>query len=80
MTARDELKRLAECLTDEQADHLLAEAVELFGLAPFCCPSCTERRMDSLQWGEQDEVTCLTCQTTFDPEGGWCCNTRDHRG
>jgi uncharacterized metal-binding protein (TIGR02443 family) len=35
------------------------------------CPSCGERNLDLLVWGEDDEhVTCHTCGFTWNPNRG----------
>ena len=31
------------------------------------CPTCGERNMDNLIWIDDDEVTCQTCKTIYQP-------------
>ena len=76
ISAKDHLRHLIDCLTDEEAEKLLdaADNLALLGNADLAhkscsCPSCGERRFDFLQWTEEETVVCQSCQTVFDPNG-----------
>jgi hypothetical protein len=76
ISAKDHLRHLIDCLSDEEAETLLdaAERLGLLGnadLAPesCSCPSCGERRLDKLEWTEDDCLLCASCGTTYDPNG-----------
>ncbi len=76
ISAKDHLRHLIDCLSEEEAERLLgaAERLGLLGnleLAPesAACPSCGERRLDKLQWTEDDCLVCSSCGTTYDPNG-----------
>ena len=76
ISAKDHLRHLIDCLTDEEAEGLLdaADNLGLLGTAALAakscsCPSCGERRFDSLHWTEDDCIACATCGTTYDPNG-----------
>jgi hypothetical protein len=76
ISVKDHLRHLIDCLSDEEAEVLLdaAENLGLLGnadLAPESgsCPSCGERRLDSLEWTEDDCLVCSSCGTTYDPNG-----------
>jgi len=68
-TAKDQLRHLAAYLDEPQAEQLLAAAAQLGLLAPLPCPSCGEFNFDRLEWTDEDLLVCLTCATTFDPNG-----------
>jgi hypothetical protein len=74
ISAKDHLRHLIDCLTDQEADQLLdaADQLSLLGHADLAntscsCPSCGERRFDFLQWTEEDYVVCSSCGTCYDP-------------
>ena len=76
ISAKDHLRHLIDCLSDEEAEALLdaADKLGLLGnadLAPESgsCPSCGERRLDKLEWTEDDCLVCVSCGTTYDPNG-----------
>ena len=77
ISAKDHLRHLIDCLTDEEAEQLLdaADNLALLGNADLAhkscsCPSCGERRMDYLQWTQDgDFVICASCDTCYDPNG-----------
>ncbi len=76
ISAKDHLRHLIDCLTDEEAEQLLdaADKLNLLGNADLAakscsCPCCGERRFDCLQWTPDDCVVCATCGTTYDPTG-----------
>ena len=76
ISAKDHLRHLIDSLSDEEAEALLdaADKLGLVGdadLAPESgtCPSCGERRLDKLEWTEDDCLVCISCGTTYDPNG-----------
>ena len=66
ISAKDHLRNLIDCLSDEEAEALLnaAEKLGLLGNADLAsesgsCPSCGERRLDKLEWTEDDLLAQL---------------------
>jgi hypothetical protein len=75
-SAKDHLRLLIDRVTDEEADKLLDAAEQLclvhnadLVTKSCACPSCGERRIDELEWTTDECVVCLTCGTTYDPNG-----------
>jgi hypothetical protein len=70
ISARDELLHLVSTLSDAECER----ALKL--LAPLCpyrgpaCPSSGEDDLDLLVWGEDEHVTCHTCDFIWDPNRG----------
>jgi hypothetical protein len=76
ISAKDHLRHLIDCLTDEEAEQLLnaADDLALLGNADLAhkscsCPSCGERRMEYLQWTPDEAIVCASCGTSYDPTG-----------
>lgn len=69
LSARDELRHLADCLTEDEAERLVEKATEMGLNAPCWCPYCAETTFDRLSWTDDDCIECLKCGTTFDPNG-----------
>jgi hypothetical protein len=76
ISAKDHLRHLIDCLTDEEAEKLLdaADNLDLLGNADLAtkscaCPSCGERRFDCLEWTPEEDIVCGSCGTVFDPNG-----------
>jgi Zn ribbon nucleic-acid-binding protein len=58
---------LADCFTDEECERAVALLTVWFRAGPSC-PSCGERNLDLLVWGEDDtHVTCAACGFVWDP-------------
>ena len=71
LTARDQLRHLAECVSEEEAERLLSTSTARHLLCPDAagCPGCGERLLDRLSWTDDECLCCATCATTYDPNG-----------